>query len=147
MPAIGVIKLLDANVWLALAYQNHVHHFKAAAWMSQQSEESCAFCRVTQMALLRHLTNTKIMGPSVQTQKDAWKTYDICIGDARTTFLDEPAGLEVSFRQLSGAESPSHYRWTDSYLAALAKSSGAILVSFDTGLTRHTQFQLEILSV
>jgi len=39
MPASGVIKPVDTNVW-----------FEA------QNDAICAFCRVTQMALLRHLT-------------------------------------------------------------------------------------------
>jgi len=29
MPVSGQIKLLDANVWLALAYSGHAHHQKA----------------------------------------------------------------------------------------------------------------------
>ena len=56
------VSLVDANVWLALAVDAHFHPATAKAWFEGQSDESCAFCRITQMALLRHLTNAKIMG-------------------------------------------------------------------------------------
>jgi uncharacterized protein len=145
MPASGTIKLLDANVWLALAFSNHVHHQKANTWIAQQGNNSCAFCRVTQMALLRHLTNSKIMGTFVQSQQGAWQTFDICARDARATYLDEPSKIEAAFRNLSNSQSPSHSNWTDSYLAAFASEAGLSLVSFDKGLTRFQQVQLEIL--
>ena len=56
MPASGEIKLVDANAWLAFAFSDHVHHGKAKEWFDGQANDTCAFCRVTQMALLRHLT-------------------------------------------------------------------------------------------
>src|SRR6266567_3197159 len=83
MPVPGAIKLADANVWLALAFSDHLHHAKAKAWFDGQSDGSCAFCRVTQMVLLRHLTNSKIMGPFVQSEQDAWKNYDKLTQDPR----------------------------------------------------------------
>jgi len=61
MPASGS-SLVDANVWLALAVDAHVHHAPALNWFAAQAEGSRAFCRLTQLALLRHLTNGKIMG-------------------------------------------------------------------------------------
>jgi predicted nucleic acid-binding protein len=56
------ISLVDANVWLAIALDGHVHHAAALAWFDGQAEGTCAFCRITQLAFLRHLTNPKIMG-------------------------------------------------------------------------------------
>ncbi|MEI7820056.1 MAG: hypothetical protein WCK55_03995 [Verrucomicrobiota bacterium] len=49
--------LLDVNVWLALAADGHTLHVPAKKWFTGRGETLCAFCRVTQMALLRHLTN------------------------------------------------------------------------------------------
>jgi toxin-antitoxin system PIN domain toxin len=146
MPASGATKLLDANVWLALVFSNHVHHPKANAWMAKQANGSCVFCRVTQMALLRHLTNSKIMGTFVQSQQGAWQTYDVCARDARVTFLDEPIGIEAAFRNFSRSQSPAHSTWTDNYLIAFASSAKLGLVSFDKGLTRIPQVQVELLA-
>lgn len=63
------ISLVDANVWLAIAVDGHIHHAAAVMWFDSQAEGTSAFCRITQLALLRHLTNPKIMGAAnVQTQ-------------------------------------------------------------------------------
>lgn len=133
MPASGVIKLPDANVWLATAFSGHAHHAKAQVWFEAQADDSCAFCRITQMALLRHLTNSKIMEAFVQSQQDAWRHYTALTNDPRVVFLDEPVGVETAFRSFTQATSPSHAVWTDAYLAALALSIPAQLVTFDQG--------------
>jgi predicted nucleic acid-binding protein len=48
-----MISLPDVNVWIALAAEGHVHHRPALHWFVAQPDASIAFCRVTQMALLR----------------------------------------------------------------------------------------------
>ena len=146
MPAFGEIRLADANVWLAVAFSDHVHHTQAKAWFEAQSDGTCGFCRVTQMALLRHLTNTKIMGQFVQSQQDAWANYDKLANDPRVVFLAEPATLESAFRNFTRVTSPSHSRWTDAYLAAFALESRAQLVTFDQGFARFTGLDLQVLA-
>jgi toxin-antitoxin system PIN domain toxin len=146
MPASGGIKLADANLWLALAFSDHLHHAKAKAWFGAQSDASCGFCRVTQMALLRHLTNARIMGQFVQGQQDAWRNYDKLAGDPRVFFLTEPPVLEIAFRNFTQATSSSHGLWTDAFLAALAVESQAQLVTFDRGFNRFTGLDLQVLS-
>ena len=130
MPASG-IKLLDANIWLALAFGDHQHHAKAAQWFSMQTEGSCAFCRITQLALLRHLTNSKIMGKFVQGQRAAWQSYDAFLNDPRVSFLHESSAVDALFRSFSSSESPSHAQWTDAYLAAFAAVENLQLVTFE----------------
>jgi uncharacterized protein len=146
MPASGTIKLLDANIWLALAFSDHAHHAKAAAWFDRQADGTCAFCRLTQLALLRHLTNPVIMGSFVQSPKQAWETYDKCLADPRTTFQTEPHSVETEFRKLAQTLPPSRHVWTDAYLAALAATSALELVTFDQGYKRFPTLRLELLS-
>lgn len=146
MPASGGIKLADANVWLAVAFSDHAHHGKARAWFETQADDSCAFCRVTQMALLRHLTNSKIMGAFVQNQQDAWRSCDKLAYDPRVVFLGEAVGFEAAFRGFTQATSPSHAVWTDAYLAALAVTTPAQLVTFDQGFNRFAGLELLVLS-
>ena len=63
----------DINVWVALTYEGHVHHAVAAAWFADlQSNATLAFCRFTQLGLLRLLTTTAVMGDEVMTQPQAW---------------------------------------------------------------------------
>jgi uncharacterized protein len=129
-----MISLLDANVWLALSFSDHVHHDTARRWFDEQANGSCAFCRVTQLALLRHLTNSRIMGNFVLTQERAWATYDRLLGDPRVVFHAEPANLDPIFRDLSSTQFPSHYRWTDGYLAAFASAIKAQFATFDQNI-------------
>jgi toxin-antitoxin system PIN domain toxin len=139
------IKVADANVWLAIAFSDHVHHRSARDRFEAQTDGTCAFCRLTQMALLRHLTNAKIMGKYVQSQQQAWQTYDRLSGDPRVLLLEEPAGIEIEFRGLSQSSSPSHLRWTDAYMAAMAKLSAAQFVTFDQGFSRFAGVDLLVL--
>jgi hypothetical protein len=44
-------RLVDANVWLALAFSDHAHHHVAVSWFEGLGEKEAAFCRITQMAL------------------------------------------------------------------------------------------------
>ena len=141
MPASGVINLPDSNVWLALAFSDHVHHARAKAWFDAQSESTCAFCRITQMALLRHLTNSKIMGRFVQNQQGAWRAYDAFANDPRVVFLAEPPELEKPYRKLTGSSFPSLEAWTDAYLAAFAVESKTQVISFDAGFKRFSGLQ------
>jgi len=145
MPVSGEIKLLDANVWLALAFSDHLFHSLAKDWFDNQPEGSCAFCRITQMALLRHLTNAKIMGRFVQNQTQAWENYDLLAADGRVVFLNEPQTLEAELRDLTRSDSASHAIWTDAYLAAFAIASHCQLVTCDQGLARFKTLSLIVL--
>lgn len=145
MPASGGAKLADANVWLALTFSDHVHHGAAQKWFDAQADGSCAFCRVTQLALLRNLTNSTIMGRFVQSQRDAWNAFDRLMNDPRVQYLEEPASLEVAFRLLTQSTSPSHAVWTDAYLAAFARKSQAQLVTFDSGFRRFGGLDVDVL--
>jgi predicted nucleic acid-binding protein len=98
------------------------------------------------MALLRHLTNSKIMGKFVQSQQEAWRAYDALTADPRVVFLFEPPTIDAEFRNLSQSSSPSHQRWTDAYLAAAAKLIAAQLVTFDCGFTNFAGLDVALLA-
>ncbi len=125
----------DVNVWVALTYAGHIHHTKARSWFDDLDIDArVGFCRFTQISLLRLLTTQAVMGvDDVMSQADAWETYDRWCEDARVVFLEEPTGLEESFRSLSRQSSPNPKNWADSYLAAFATVSQMQLVTFDQG--------------
>jgi hypothetical protein len=53
----------DINLWVALTYEGHVHHAVAAAWFGKLPPDATfAFCRFTQLGLLRLLTTKAVMG-------------------------------------------------------------------------------------
>jgi toxin-antitoxin system PIN domain toxin len=120
------------NVWIALTYQGHIHHAVAARWFADIGDESrLCFCRITQLSLLRLLTTAAVMGSEVLSQAGAWEVYDHWLGDERVLFLDEPAGLDRTFRAFSRRKQSAPKNWADSYLAAFASVSGLTLVTFD----------------
>jgi hypothetical protein len=141
------ISLVDANVWLAIAVDAHVHHTIATTWFDAQVDGTCAFCRITQLALLRHLTNSKIMGEAnVQTQIDAWRSFEAFAADARVVYLDEPSGLSPVFKSFTKRAVPGHKRWTDAYLAAFAATLSLDVVTFDAGLSGYPGASVKFLA-
>jgi len=125
--------LLDVGVWLAAAWGRHVHHRAAADWLNQQ-EDDLALCRVTQMSLLRLLSNPGVMGQDVVSRGDAWRVIDQLRADERVLWSEEPAQLEAAWRAISARDENSHKLWTDDYLAAFAQVAGATLATLDRKL-------------
>lgn len=126
--------LVDINVWVALAYEGHVHHERANRWFESSDLEQAFFCRITQIGLLRLLTNRAVMGRDVLTQRQAWRIYDRLIQDERVGFLNELTGVEKQFRELTTGSLASTKQWPDAYLAALARSADMALATFDASL-------------
>ena len=125
----------DINVWVALTYEGHKHHSIAAEWFATLSPGTTfAFCRFTQLGLLRLLTAEAVMSDEVMTQPQAWAVYDRWLRDPRVEFVDEPAGIETRFRALTRLQQPATKDWADSYLAAFAIIGQLTLVTFDRGL-------------
>jgi toxin-antitoxin system PIN domain toxin len=123
--------LVDANVWLAIGHTDHVHHGTALRWWSE-SQEKLYFCRLTQLAILRLLTNRHVMGGSVQTQTEAWLFYDALRTRTGAGFVNEPDSFDQFFRTLTRTRNHSPNAWSDAYIGALACAAGLCVVSFDT---------------
>ena len=124
------MKLIDVNVWLAAAWARHRHHSVAKGWFDREEDE-LAFCRVTQMALLRLLTNPAITGRDVLSRRRAWDVVDGLMADSRVRFLSEPDSLVALWVTFSKRDDHDHLLWTDDYLAAFAQGANAELVTLD----------------
>jgi toxin-antitoxin system PIN domain toxin len=122
--------LVDANVWLAISHYDHVHHRAALHWFDQ-SDGTCCFCRLTQLTLLRLLTNVGVMGPSARTQADAWKVYELLLRRDDVVFVGEPPNLESIFRELSKGEHRSPNAWNGAYLGSMSRALALPFVTFD----------------
>ena len=127
------MKLLDVNIWLAAAWARHAKHSIAKRWVDSQ-EDDLAFCRVTQMALLRLVSNPVVTRADVRTRRQAWDLVQALQSDPRVRFLAEPPGLEPLWIAFSKRDDTSHLLWTDDYLAAFAQTADAELVTFDRGM-------------
>ena len=137
--------LPDINVWLALAVEEHPHHTAAKQyWEGVQAqptgERNLWFCRVTMLGLVRLLSQPKVMGQGVLNLVQAMALYQQFRAIPGVDLLAEPKQCDSVLQNLVSADSsgqPMPNRlWTDAYLAAVALSSGARLVSFDQDFHR-----------
>jgi predicted nucleic acid-binding protein len=67
--------LPDVNCWLAAATRRHRHHPQAKSWLDAVAAP-LVFCRVTQMAFLRLVTNPKVMGADILTRNALGKPIE-----------------------------------------------------------------------
>ena len=94
---------------------------------------------MSQLSLLRLLTNESVMGIDVVTQVEAWRIYDLFFESGRTFLTDEPRGLEELLRARTAKKRSSTKEWADEYLAAFAEAAGLTLVTFDRALARRAR--------
>lgn len=135
----------DVNVWLALTFDSHVHRGVAKTWFDAIEEGLCVFCRTTQQGFLRLSSNASVFGDNALTLNEAWKVYDILQSDPRVSFVDEPTGIEMLWRQYTDKRTASPKVWMDAYLAAFAKICSFDLVTFDRGFFQYSDLRSTIL--
>jgi uncharacterized protein len=131
----NTLNFLDANIWVALVWDRHMHASKAREWIESSSDQQFFFCRFTQLTTLRLLTTEPVMGRDVQSMTGAWEIWDRLISDTRISFLAEPDGFDDEFRAHASLRSASPKIWADAYLLAFAALTKTRLVSFDRALT------------
>ena len=141
----SITDLLDVNVWLALAAEAHPHHLPARDYWENEAAPRSAFCRVTQLAFLRHLTNPAIMGDQVMTPSAAWAKLREFLALPEIQDLAEPPGLDAPLEEFCNLGRTSPNLWTDAYLAAFARCAGLRLVTLDHGFSRFSGLELLIL--
>lgn len=140
------MQLPDINFWLALAFQSHGHHGAAKAWMLSATEQSCCFCRLTQLGFLRLSTNRKIFPQDARTMREAWDLYDELLSDIRVVYAEEPEETEATWRSLTPGSLYSTNVWADAYLAAFALTADLEVITFDHGFSQYQNLRCTILS-
>ena len=140
--------LADVNVWLATLVQQHPHHQRAISWWRRKvlpDGQEVLFCRVTQLGLLRLLSNETVMGASRRTLREAWRDYDRLLAQGPIGYLHEPDDVDQVLRSHTLDESASASLWTDAYLAAFARAADVRLATFDRGFSRFSGLRLQLL--
>lgn len=137
--------LLDVNVWLALAIEEHPHHRQAASYWSGRGRNAVFFCRLSAMSFVRLLMNPKLMADKPLTLRAAWASYVAFAGLPGVAMLGEPADLDSELAALLRPKLPSRL-FTDAYFAALARRTPARLVTFDRDFERFDGLALLRLS-
>lgn len=114
--------LLDGNVLIALALDEHLHHDAAEAWF--EPIERFATCPITQGILIRMLLRQG------DRAADATGTVLALSSDDRHEFWPD----DVPYPDVLMAGVIGHRQVTDAYLAGLARARGGRLATFDAGL-------------
>lgn len=128
--------LCDVNTLLAICYDRHAHHAAALEWL-ENTPGDIVLCRLSQMGLIRLLTNPAVMGDRAVRGSEAWKIIDTILSDSRFRFQAEPGGFDHQFRAYTTSLVFSPNAWTDAYFAAFARASGHTLVTFDGGFRSY----------
>jgi toxin-antitoxin system PIN domain toxin len=129
--------LLDASVWVALSVADHEHHERALRYWREQGSGEFAFCRLTELALLRLLSGPVLLGQDRLGGEAAWQALRTWWSSPVVSRLEEPDGLDEILGAWGAAVDVRGKDWTDAYLAAFATAAGARLVSFDTDFSRY----------
>ena len=140
--------LIDVNVWLTLLAANHDHHLLARTWFDGLKPGEASLCRLVQLALVRLLGNTAVMGPNTLSARAAW---DLIAGelllDERVEFAPEPQSFGSIFPGLLRYPTSTGKLVNDAYLAAFAIASGRKLVTIDSGFRQFAELDAELLRV
>ena len=132
--------LIDLNVWLILSLEAHPFYARASEWIHAlpKNRTRLLFCRITQLGLLRLLTNESVMANNVLTTAGALRILDRWNEDPRVEFAAEPKGIESAFRQSleEFANKSATKVIMDAYLVGFASVEKATLVTFDKGLCK-----------
>lgn len=136
----------DVNVILPLILAQHPHRDVASAWWSDQADQSVVFTLPVRMAILRLLTNRKLMGDGVLKPEDAWMTVNELIADARAILrTDSPPGLDLLWLSFVRGRDSTPNLWTDAWLAAFAEAEGYEMTTFDRGFRQFNLSRLKLL--
>lgn len=138
--------LVDVNVWMALLAPRHVHHEAAYRWFASLAPSAGGMCRIVQLAVIRLLGNSSVMGADAISAAQAWKILAQLIEDERVDFLQEPRGVDAVLPDLFGYPVPTGKLVGDAYLAAFAMASRRTMVTTDRGFQQFRGLDVEILS-
>jgi toxin-antitoxin system PIN domain toxin len=131
----AAIDVPDLNLWLALIDPDHAHHARARRYWENEAATEIAFCRVTMLGLLRLLTSPRVMHDAPFTPAEAWDAYHAFTVLPEVCFVEDSLAAEKRFELWSRVPDFPAHRWTDAWIAALATSAGARVVSFDSDFT------------
>lgn len=138
--------IADANVLLPLLTEGHAHRAPAVDWWEACDDADVGLSLPVHMAMLRLLSNTKVMGSSVLRPAAAWNVVRSLIEDPRIEVLGQvPAAHGKLWYDNVARREASPDLWTDAWLAALAQAHDCEMVTFDRGFRSFSKLKLSLL--
>ncbi|HEY1203331.1 MAG: TA system VapC family ribonuclease toxin [Bryobacteraceae bacterium] len=124
--------LLDVNVLLALVWRRHDGHAAAHAWFAKSGHRAWATSPLTQLGVLRLLTNPAVTQGAVSAAGALDVVHEATRHEGHEFWPLEgemATGLKALAGRLQG-----HRQWTDAALLWQAMERDGVLVSFDAGV-------------
>ena len=123
--------LLDVNVLVALVWPRHEMHAAAHTWFSKSGNKSWATSPLSQLGVLRLLTNPAVTQGAVKAHTALDVLHALTRHPGHEFWpLDQemPTLLQSLATRLYG-----HKQWTDAALLRHAAGRGGVLATFDAG--------------
>jgi toxin-antitoxin system PIN domain toxin len=124
--------LLDVNVLLALVWPRHESHDAAHAWFAKSGHKAWATNPLTQLGVLRLLTNPVVSQGAVSAVA-ALEAVGEATRHEGHEFWPLNREMTIGLKALA-ARFEGHRQWTDAVLLWQATERGGVLVSFDAGV-------------
>jgi uncharacterized protein len=135
------VHLLDANLLIALAWPQHVHHGKAHEWFAKVGRSAWATCPLTELAFIRISSNPRIIPESVTPREASTMLAKIVELPGHHFWSDDVKPTKAStFDSLALV---GHRQVTDAYLLALAQHHQGKLATLDGGVVELIKDQAE----
>jgi toxin-antitoxin system PIN domain toxin len=136
----------DASVLLPVLTEGHAHRRPAVDWWDGCDDDSIGLSLPVRMALLRLLSNTRVMGSGTLRPAQAWTAVQRLLDDPRIVVVEQPpaAHAQLWYANVARRE-PTPDLWTDAWLAALAQSTDCEMVTFDRGFRSFAKLNLRLL--
>ena len=138
--------IADANVLLPLLTEGHAHREPANTWWEARDDGDVGLSLPVRMALLRLLTNSRVMGSGTLRPAQAWSAVQCLIDDPRILVVDQiPSTHPKLWYDHIARREPTPDLWTDAWLAALAQAHECEMVTFDRGFRAFSKLKLCLL--
>ena len=127
--------LLDINVLIALAWDDHEHHARAHAWFGRLASDSFATCNVSQSGFIRLSMNPKVVHCQMSIT-DVFEKLESFTTHPNHSFCEDGAlqkELEP-WQRVTG-----HVQVTDTNLLLIAHRHGRKFVTLDDGIQKRLQ--------
>ena len=124
--------LLDVNVLLALVWPHYQGHESAHTWFVKSGCHGWATNPLTQLGMVRLLTNPAVMQGAVSAGAALEALADLTRHEGHE-FWPLDREIAACLRPVSSTLR-GHRQWTDAMLLWHAKERGGVLVSFDSCL-------------
>jgi toxin-antitoxin system PIN domain toxin len=124
--------LPDVNVLLALIWPRHESHAAAHAWFAKSGQQAWATNSLTQLGVLRLLTNPAVTEGAV-TAGTALGVLSEATSHAGHEFWPLDRDAAAVLKPIAGRVR-GHQQWTDALLLGQAMERRGVLVTFDSGI-------------